>query len=135
MLQDRSNDVDLAMEWMAKYAMLLADSAKIIKYELKFFEDVSKRYDLGLDLASREDIADQNAKAGEITRAYVEMIEGIGSVEEGAVLLWGMEKVSHIFIQSSCEGNENLMSLVLSGLMVLRIADFSCRRGGVQDFG
>jgi hypothetical protein len=79
---------------------LLSFSLSNVKRETDFFVETAKEH--GLDIHPGGEMPVINLENGlgeyeEITRAYVDFLWGTGaggSVEEGLVLLWAMEKVS-----------------------------------------
>ncbi len=86
----------------ARLADLILDSLTNIHRELKFFEDVAKRYGLNIDAG------DNVSKGVEAYRKLFfetgESIEnGTISFLEGMVLLWGTEKVCSLLFHSYFE--------------------------------
>ena len=79
---------------------LLSFSLSNVKRETDFFVETAKEHGLDIHPGGSMPVINEENGLGEyevITRAYVDFLWGTGaggSVEEGLVLLWAMEKAS-----------------------------------------
>lgn len=96
-----SNTSMTRQETLYKAISVLIFSLQNVHRETRFFASTAAKFDL--DLFPGGEIPDVQGKSGllgeyeEVTRSYVDFLHGIamsGSVEEGLIVLWSMEKVS-----------------------------------------